>query len=114
VDINSNFLNSSFATAEDRIIAAGYKDISLANEMSRSLSTSREYSGVAEAFPAELSNPDEAAIMEQIEVLQNLIDQVRPNMRREDGSLKTIFEYHAPPLEPVKKERRKRSVKIDK
>jgi hypothetical protein len=39
---------------------------------------------------------------------------VRPNMRREDGSLKTIFEYHAPPLEPVKKERRKRSVKIDK
>jgi hypothetical protein len=114
VDINSNFLNSSFATAEDRIIAAGYKDISLANEMSRSLSTSREYSGVAEAFPAELSNPDEAAIMEQIEVLQNLIDQVRPNMRREDGSLKTIFEYHAPPPEPVKKERRKRSVKVDK
>jgi hypothetical protein len=111
VDINSNFLNSSFATSEDRIIAAGYKDLSLANQMSRSLSTNREYdSGVVEGFPAELTNPDEADILEQIGVLEHLLQQVRPNMRHEDGSLKTLAEYHAPPVEPVKKERRRKKL----
>jgi len=115
VDINSNFLNSSFATPEDRLIAAGYKDMSLANEMSRSLSTSRDYnSGVVEGFPAELTNPDEKAIIEQIEVLQNLLDVVRPNRFSDGGRLKTMAEYHAPPVVIVKKDRRKRSVKIDK
>lgn len=115
VDINSKFLTSSLATSEDRIIAAGYKDMSLANEMSRSLSTSRDYnSGVTEAFPAELTNPDEAAITEQLEMLESLLDMMRPNRYGEDGCLKTLTEYHAPPVEPVKKERRKRTVKIDK
>lgn len=110
LEINSNFLNSSFATPEDRIIAAGYKDLSLANEMSRSLSTHRDYnSGVTEGFPAELTNPDEAAILMQIDVLQGLLEKARPNMYREDGSLKTITEYHAPPEEPVKKERKRRT-----
>jgi hypothetical protein len=110
VDINSNFLASSYATPEDRIIAAGYKDMSLANEMSRSLSTSKDFQGAVEAFPQEQANPDEQAILDQIEVLEGLIDQVRPGRFTEGGSLKTIAEYHAPLVVPVKKERRKRKV----
>lgn len=108
VDINSNFLSSSYATPEDRIIAAGYKDMGLANDMSRSLSTSREYSGAVEGFPLELTNPDEAAIIEQLNVLTNLLYEVRPGMYKEDGSLKTITEYHTPVEEVAKKERKRR------
>jgi hypothetical protein len=112
VECNERFLRSAFATAEDRIIAAGYKDLSLASQMSNALSTSRNYdTGVVEGFPPDMTNPDEAAIVEQIEVLTNLLDQVRPDRFKEDGSLKTIVEYHTP-AEPevAKKERRKRSV----
>lgn len=109
VDINSSFLTSSYATAEDRIIAAGYTDMSMANEMSRSLSTSREYTGVVEGFPLELTNPDEKAIMEQITVLANLLTEVRPGMYHESGSLKTMYEYHNPTAAPVKKARKQRA-----
>lgn len=112
VDVNSSFLDSAYATPEDRIIAAGYRDLSLAHEMSRSLSTSRGYEGsVVEGFPLELCNSDEEAILEQINVLHNLLMEVRPGMYNESGSLKTLTEYHAPPVTaPVKKIRKKRSV----
>lgn len=113
VECNEQFLSSPFATVEDRIIAAGYKDMGLANQMTTALSTSRDYNnGVVEGFPADLSNPDEAAIVEQINVLENLLAVVRPNMYGEDGCLKTMAEYHAPPVEPVKKGRKKHSVAI--
>lgn len=112
IECNDRFLSGPFATLEDRVIVAGYKDLSLARQMSNSLSTSRDYGGgVVEGFPLELSNPDEAAIIEQIQVLENLLHEVRPGMYREDGSLKTVAEYHAPPAEVVvKKSRKKRSV----
>lgn len=103
VEVNESFLSSSLATIEDRIIAAGYRDQSLAREMSSALSSSRDYdSGEVEAFVPE---PDEAYILEQIKMLEDLLEQVRPNMRKEDGSLKTLKEYHAPPVEPVVKKR---------
>lgn len=110
VDCNESFLSSPFATVEDRIIVAGYKDMSLARQMTESLSTSRQYdSGTAEGFPADLTNSDEKAILEQIKVLQDLLEQVRPNMRGEDGSLKTLNEYHTTvPIElKVKRVRKK-------
>lgn len=114
IECNEQFLSGPFATVEDRIIVAGYKDLGLANQMSASMSTSREYNGgAAEGFPAELSNPDEAAIVEQIAVLETLLASVRPNMMGEDGCLKTLAEYHAPPVEVVKKKsRKKQSVAI--
>jgi hypothetical protein len=114
VECNERFLSGPFATAEDRIIAAGYKDLGLAKQMSSALSTSRNYdAGVVEGFSPELTNPDEAAILEQLQVLDNLLEQVRPNRYKEDGSLKTIVEYHTPEPEVVpKKERKKRSVAI--
>jgi len=111
IECNERFLSSSFATVEDRIIANGYKDLSLANQMSQALSTSRSYAGESEAFPSDQCNPDEAAIVEQINVLETLLDVVRPERFKEDGSLKTIVEYHTPAVEVVaKKERKKRSV----
>lgn len=107
VECNENFLSSSLATVEDRIIAAGYRDQGLARDMASSLSSSRDYvgEGDTEAF---VSEPDEADVTEQIQILQNLVDQVRPNMYKEGGSLKTLAEYHAPPTAPAK-ERKKRA-----
>jgi hypothetical protein len=110
VECNERFLNSPFATMEDRIIVAGYKDMSLANQMASAMSTSRDFQGAAEAFPQELANPDEQAILDQIDVLNGLIDQVRPGRYKDCGSLKTLAEYHAPPVVPVKKERKKRKL----
>lgn len=111
VDCNERFLSSPFATVEDRIIVAGYRDLSLARHMTDGLSTSRQYdTGVAEGFPADLTNSDEKVILEQIAVLQNILEEVRPNMRGEDGSLKTLVEYHTPPV-VVTKPRRKRASK---
>lgn len=112
IECNERFLSSPFATVEDRVIAAGYKDLGLAKQMSSALSTSRNYdSGTVEGFPPDMSNPDEAAILEQLQVLENLLEVVRPNRYKEDGSLKTMKEYHTPPEpEVAKKERKKRSV----
>lgn len=112
IECNERFLSGPFATLEDRVIVAGYKDMSLAHQMSGSLSTSRDYGGgVPEGFPVELTNPDEKAIIEQLQVLENLLNEVRPGMYREDGSLKTLAEYHALPVPVVvKKPRKKRYV----
>jgi hypothetical protein len=113
VDCNDSFLSGPFATVEDRIIAAGYRDLSLARQMTSALATSREYdTGVAEGFPADLTNSDEKDIVEQIQVLENLLLEVRPNMYGDDGSLKTMAEYHAPPVVVTKKERRRRKVVV--
>lgn len=111
IRLDPEFRASPFCTVEDRIIINGATDLGLADDMSRSLSMGREYgSGVVEGFPAELCNPDEQEIIERIAVLEQLIDVARPGRFKECGSLKTVAEYHAPPVAPVKKERRKRKL----
>ena len=91
------FLLSPFCTAEDRIIAAGSKDLSLANEMARSMTTCREYGSdgaVVEGFPADQANPDEAEILEAIRVYQVVMEIARGDQFKSDGSRKTLLEWN--------------------
>ncbi len=106
VEINQSFLNSSWASVEDRIIAAGYRDIGLAEDMATSLTTSRDYIGEAESgFPPDLVNPNESDILMQIQVLTDLLMIVRGSPFKQDGSRATLAEYGM--TEPPEKRRRK-------
>lgn len=94
VECNESFLSSEWATTEDRIIAAGYKDLSKADDMARALTSSRDYdSGVADGFPPDLVNPDEEEILMQCRVLADLLLAVRGSPFKQDGSRFTLFEH---------------------
>lgn len=108
IQCNKSFLSSAFATVEDRIIAAGYRDLGLAKDMSASLSTNNDYdSGVPEAFPPDLANPNEQDILEKINLLEDLLTQVRGSQYKLNGGLKTMEDYHNPEKEPAKKSRKR-------
>lgn len=110
IRIDPEFLSSPFCTVEDRVIAAGYTDRGLAHEMASKLAASRQYdSGNVEGFPPDLTNPDETDVLEQIAVLEQLLLAVRGDPFNDDGSRKTLWDYHREP--EVKKERKKRSKK---
>lgn len=110
VECNNKFLTSEFATAEDRVIARGYRDLGLAGDMAKQLTTGRDYGGEGEGqsekgFPPELTNDDEQAIKNQINSLAGLLMIVRGNPFRQDGSRATLAEYGVP--EVPEKTRRK-------
>jgi hypothetical protein len=108
VECNDSFLSSSFASVEDRIIAAAYRDLSLAQELGLSQTSSRDYGdSLQEGFPPELCNPDEKEILAQIQILKDLLFLARGNPNKNDGSLKLFHEANT--LEPDGK-RRKKSV----
>lgn len=112
VECNRAFLTGEFATVEDRIIAAGYSDMSLANQLSSSLSTSREYdSGIVEGFPPDLINPNEDDILGDIKVLEDLLLEVRGDPFKQDGSRKTLADQHT--IEVPEKKRKKTAKNID-
>lgn len=94
VECNESFLSSPWATTEDRIIAAGYKDLGKADDMARALTSGRDYdSGVVEGFPPDLANPDEGEILMQIKVLADLLLSVRGSPFKQDGSRFTLAEH---------------------
>ena len=105
VRCDHEFLSSPFASAEDRIIAAGYRDLSLAEDMAASLSAVRDYqttNGIA--LPRDQCNKDEKDILDQIKVLEDLLLLARGNPFKSDGSRKLMFEDEA----KEEKKRRKR------
>lgn len=88
------FLLSPYCTAEDRIIAAGMKDLSLAHDMARSMTACRDYgTNNVEGFPPEQANPDEAAILHDIKILQQVLDIAQGDVFKSDGSRKTLQEF---------------------
>ena len=95
VQINAEFLHSSWCTAEDRTIAAGYRDVGLAADMAASLTTCREYGvdGELEAFDPSQANENEKELLAQIEVLQQLVEHVRGNPYKSDGSRKVFSDW---------------------
>jgi hypothetical protein len=94
VECNASFLESSWATVEDRIIVAGYRDLGKADAMAMSLTTGREYdTGAVEGFPPDLANPDEDEIAMQIKVLSDLLLAVRGTPFKQDGSRFTLSEH---------------------
>jgi len=99
VEINDSFLSGPFATAEDRMIAQGYQDLSLANDMAKQLTTGRNYGeddeGLSEkGFPPELTMDNETMVAMQIEILKDLLLAVRGDPFNPDGTRKTIYDYH--------------------
>lgn len=88
VSDDPEFLNSSFATTEDRMIAAGYKDLGLAEDMAKSLTLGRDYGDSEDGFPPELSNPDEKKILNEISILKQMLEVIRGNQYNSDGSAK--------------------------
>ncbi len=106
VECNASFLESSFATIEDRMIAAGYKDLGEADFIANQMTSSRDYGDAPEeAFPPELVNPDEDKILAEIETLKELLFLARGNPYKNDGSRKTLAEQHI--VELPEKQRRK-------
>lgn len=113
VECNNAFLTSEWATAEDRIIARGYRDLTIAGDMAKQLTVGRDYGhddqGQGEkGFPPELTNENEKEIKTQINVLEGLLMIVRGNPFRQDGSRATLAEYG---VAEVPEKTRRKSVK---
>ncbi len=112
VECNNAFLTSPFATAEDRVVARGYRDLGLAGDMAKQLTAGRDYGhddGQGEkGFPPELTNEDEQTIKDQINSLAGLLMIVRGNPFRQDGSRATLAEYG---VEEVPEKTRRKAVK---
>lgn len=116
VECNDSFLSSGFATTEDKIIARGYNDLGLSNDMASQLTVGRDYGGddlgqSEKGFPPELTNEDEAEITMQIQLLTDLLTIVRGNPFKQDGSRKTLAEYG---LEETPEKARKKGVRKNK
>lgn len=117
VECNASFLASEWATSEDRIIAAGYRDLSLAGEMCQALTAGRSYSdggaSAEEVLAPDQTNPDEAVITQQIQILADLLLLVRGTPFKQDGSRATLDEYGLQEAK-ITRERRKASKKVAK
>lgn len=114
VECNQAFLNSPWATAEDRMIAAGYRDLSLAQELANSMTLGMGYGSDDEGepvdgFPADLTSPDEQVVLAQIKQLNDILLAVRGNPYKQDGSRATLFEHGI--IEPLEKRRKKVATK---
>ncbi len=109
VECNAKFLGSKWATIEDKVIAAGYRDIGMAASMSLSMTSCRDSTndggGASDGFPPDLANPDEGKILSEIRVLEDLLLIARGNPFKLDGSRKTIAEYGI--IETPEKRRKK-------
>lgn len=109
---DKEFLLSSFCSAEDRIIAAGYKDISLAHELAQTVVKAQSYGNGEDTVldPSQL-NDNEDEIVAQINQLSELLLSVRGDAYNKDGSLKCLHEYSmAVPEEKKRKTITKKTV----
>ena len=104
VQCNRKFLNSEWASLDDRMVAAAYQDPSLCKALCDQLNTTLDYNsfkdaietknGPKEQLPPNLLNKDEGVIAAQIRQLEDLLFQIRGSQFNEDGSLKTFDDYH--------------------
>lgn len=97
-ECNESFLSGPFATSEDRMIARGYQDLTLANDMAKQMTTGRDYGGdegqSEKGFPPELVMENEGVVAMQIQTLKDLLVMVRGDQYNPDGGRKTIYDYH--------------------
>jgi hypothetical protein len=110
-------LSGVWADCYDKISCAAETDRSLCVEMAALMGaslnydafhTSREMSpnGKPLPFPAELSNPDESVISEQIKQLEGLLLFIRGDQYGKNGAHKTPQEYHETDVVVSKKKKR--------
>lgn len=109
------FLASPWATAEDRMVACGRTDRSLGDDLSKAMNVQVSYGNVFALDSEEqkelwMTQEEIEAIEDQIELMGNILKDVRGDMRRRDGSLKRPKDYfESEPYEKVRRKKKDRS-----
>lgn len=113
LSLDRKHLTGPFGSFEDRKIAAGMVDKSLFEELHSMGSRCHDYgasSALDETIPSrenEEYKKEEQEIARQIKLLEDILFDIRGSQYKQDGSLKTAYDYHHPE-EPVKKRRKKK------
>lgn len=97
ISINRSFVNSSLCSVDERIIAAGVTDMSLAIEMSKMMGNSVAFMAIDAAvyedddeFPPELIEPDYLEVLAELEMLVAIRDTIRGSFMDEYGNVKVL------------------------
>ncbi len=112
VRADAQFRLSPFCSVEDRMIAAGKRDMSLAKELSAMQNFSQTNYGSEIALEMEeegelYQDMEEIERIEaEMEAMERALYNIRGEQRKRSGSLKTLREYHE--AEPYEKPRRKK------
>lgn len=111
VRTDREFLSSPWATAEDKLIAAGITDRSLGNELSIMMGCTVQYGSVFALEGEEnrehwMTQEDIEKLEDEIESLNIVLKDIRGEQRRRDGSLKRPRDYFE--VEQFEKVRRKK------
>lgn len=115
VRIDREFLSSPWATAEDKMIAAGRYDRSLGNELSNMLGVTVQYGNVFALDDEEqkehwMTQEEIERIEDQLASLGIALENTRGDQRKRDGSLKRPRDYHEQEVfEKVRKKKANRS-----
>ncbi len=112
IRIDREFLSSEWCTAEDRMIACGLYDRSLGDDLSKAMNVQVQY-GSVHALDDEESMKEHWQQQEEIERIEDelatlgiVLDSIRGDQRKRDGSLKRPRDYHE--VEPYERVRRKK------
>ncbi len=111
VRTDREFMTSVWCTAEDKVIAAGKFDLSLAQELSRMSGIGVDYDNpygleMEEMNEFELDLSETERIEDELVALQAVLDNVRGDQFLRSGRRKKPHEYHQE--EPYQKERKKK------
>lgn len=116
VRCDAAFRLSPFCSVEDRLIAAGKHDQSLAKELAAMSKVSQSAYGLSYALDDEEAGElhqdkeDIERIESELEVLEQMLMHIRPEQHRKDGSLKKMREYNKQDVyEKVRKKKDNRS-----
>lgn len=105
------FKRSSWCSAEDRLIAAGSRDLSLAKELAAMMNIQIEYGSIYSLEQEEdkefyMDQEDIDRIEDEMELLEEVMKNIRGEQHKKDGSLKRPRDYHE--QESYEKVRRKK------
>lgn len=120
VNISRKHITGPWSSLYDRMVAAAVTDPSLCVELCRQMNTSLDYTAFTsrgsnspgspvDNFPEDLTDPDEQGILMQLQLLEEILFEIRGSQYKADGSLKMPADYHATEEEPKQRKRRKRS-----
>lgn len=115
IELNSSFQDSVWCTAEDKIIARGYTDLTVSEDMAAIMTACRSYGDTGshdDGFPVDQCEPDEKEVLAQIKQLEELLLQIRGNPYRKDGSIATLDQHGQ--VESKEKVRRKPEKRLEK
>lgn len=111
VRTDREFMTSPWCTSEDKVIASGKKDLSLAAELGKMSGISVEYDNIfglemEEQFEHDLPLDEIERIEDELRAMNVVLENVRGNQFLRSGRRKLAAEYHTE--EPYQRERRKK------